>query len=108
MEGLARPGRNEPRVRDESHLNDMRAAIRGDFERLARRRGTQELMQEPVEAAPESEPEAPAEPEPERAPEPVAEARDELTEEAPEAEAPAVDDEEEPASRGFFARLLGF
>jgi hypothetical protein len=31
-------------VRDESHLDDMRTAIRGDFERLAERRGSQELM----------------------------------------------------------------
>lgn len=31
-------------MRDESHLDDMRTAIRGDFERLARRRGNQELM----------------------------------------------------------------
>ena len=31
-------------MRDESHLDDMRSAIRGDFERLAERRGGQELM----------------------------------------------------------------
>jgi len=31
-------------VREESQLDDMRSAIRGDFERLARRRGSQELM----------------------------------------------------------------
>jgi hypothetical protein len=31
-------------VREESHLDEMRAAIRGDFERLERRRGGQELM----------------------------------------------------------------
>jgi len=31
-------------VREESHLDDMRSAIRGDFERLADRRGEQELM----------------------------------------------------------------
>jgi hypothetical protein len=64
-------------VREESHLDDMRAAIRGDFERLARRRGAQELMQEPVEA--ELEPEPPAEPE--RAPS----AEPEHEEQAPEA-----------------------
>jgi hypothetical protein len=45
-------------VREESHLDDMRAAIRGDFERLAERRGTQELMRE-VDVIPESEPESP-------------------------------------------------
>jgi hypothetical protein len=32
-------------VREESHLDEMRAAIRGDFERLERRLGAQELMQ---------------------------------------------------------------
>ena len=42
-------------MREESHLDDMRDAIRGDFERLAERRGDQELMRsaepaEPVEA----------------------------------------------------------
>ena len=31
-------------MREESHLDDMRSAIRGDFERLADRRGEQELM----------------------------------------------------------------
>ena len=29
---------------EESHLDEMRDAIRGDFERLAARRGEQELM----------------------------------------------------------------
>jgi hypothetical protein len=41
-------------VREESHLADMRAAIRGDFERLAERRGHQELMRE-SESHPEEE-----------------------------------------------------
>jgi len=41
-------------VRDESHLDDMRAAIRGDFERLEQRRGEQELMR-PVARRPASE-----------------------------------------------------
>ena len=31
-------------MREESQLDDMRSAIRGDFERLAERRGEQELM----------------------------------------------------------------
>jgi len=31
-------------VREESHLADMRAAIRGDFERLEERRGEQVLL----------------------------------------------------------------
>jgi hypothetical protein len=34
-------------VREESHLDEMRVAIRGDFERLERRRGGQALMQAP-------------------------------------------------------------
>ncbi len=41
-------------MREESHLDDMRAAIRGDFERLAERRGGQELMRE-AEETPEDE-----------------------------------------------------
>ena len=31
-------------MREESHLDDMRSAIRGDFERLAERRGDQQLL----------------------------------------------------------------
>ena len=59
-------------MREESHLDEMRSAIRGDFERLAERRGDQELMrvaQEPehlsteqaavAEPQPEPEPDAP-------------------------------------------------
>ncbi len=40
-------------MREESQLEDMRAAIRGDFERLEQRLGTQELMhvREPEPAA---------------------------------------------------------
>jgi fused signal recognition particle receptor len=55
----------------------MRSAIRGDFERLARRRGGQELMREPEEAraepdpAPEPEEVATSELEPVVEPEPV-------------------------------------
>lgn len=50
-------------VREESHLDEMRAAIRGDFERLERRLGAQDLMQV---AKPEElgEPDTSAEPEP--------------------------------------------
>ena len=36
-------------MREESHLDEMRSAIRGDFERLAERRGEQELMRVPDE-----------------------------------------------------------
>ena len=42
--GVARPGRESSAVGEESHLDEMRSAIRGDFERLAERRGSQELM----------------------------------------------------------------
>jgi hypothetical protein len=54
-------------VREESQLDDMRAAIRGDFERLAERRGDQELMRvaEPL-AAPVHEPHEPLVPQPEK------------------------------------------
>jgi hypothetical protein len=57
-------------VREESHLDEMRSAIRGDFKRLAERRGEQELLRVPDEEAPESEedaaPEGVAEEEPRR------------------------------------------
>jgi hypothetical protein len=46
-------------VREESQLDEMRSAIRGDFERLAERRGEQELLRvsdpEPSDAEPEVE-----------------------------------------------------
>ena len=51
---------------DESHLDEMRSAIRGDFERLAERRGEQELMrvdeddEVELEIVPEAENEAPS------------------------------------------------
>jgi hypothetical protein len=72
-------------VREESHLDDMRAAIRGDFERLAERRGTQELMQEPA-----------VEPEP-------------TDIELPEARKNVAEPQErspEPRKKNFLARLL--
>lgn len=53
-------------MREESQLDDMRAAIRGDFERLAERRGDQELMRvaaSPI--APEPEPPETTAPQPE-------------------------------------------
>ncbi len=42
---------------EESHLDEMRDAIRGDFERLAERLGEQELLRvtEPEGAEPEGE-----------------------------------------------------
>jgi hypothetical protein len=44
-------------MREESHLDEMRDAIRGDFERLAERRGDQDLMRptEPDETSVEAE-----------------------------------------------------
>jgi len=49
-------------VGEESHLDEMRSAIRGDFERLASRWGEQELLRVSDEA--DAEP-VPAEEEPE-------------------------------------------
>ncbi len=50
-------------MREESQLDEMRAAIRGDFERLADRRGEQELMRIPADTSePHSDDDA-AEPE---------------------------------------------
>jgi hypothetical protein len=75
-------------VREESHLDEMRDALRGDFERLAARRGEQELMRV-------SEPEplaVPADP-----PEPEAELEDEPDE--PEAEPAAT-------RRSWLARMF--
>jgi hypothetical protein len=59
-------------VREESHLDEMRSALRGDFERLAERRGEQELMRvSELETEPEQPEDAevdqePLEPEPQR------------------------------------------
>jgi len=50
-------------VREKSHLDAMRAALRGDFERLAERRGGQELMQAPAEETEPQPAEDAAEPE---------------------------------------------
>jgi len=60
-------------VREESQLDEMRDAIRGDFERLAARRGEQELMRvsdtEPPAEPTTDRPESAAEPdEPEAEP----------------------------------------
>jgi hypothetical protein len=59
-------------MREESHLDEMRTAIRGDFERLAERRGEQDLMRVADEEALEAsvEPDAQSELEAEREPEP--------------------------------------
>ena len=81
-------------MREESHLDEMRTAIRGDFERLAERRGEQDLMRVADEASPEASVEA-HEPE--------------LAVEAPAAEAeaePAPEAQPEPAQRSWLARLF--
>jgi hypothetical protein len=65
-------------VRDESHLDDMRSAIRGDFERLAERRGGQELMRE-TDPARDPEPREPQTADDEPAGEPWVELADELS-----------------------------
>jgi hypothetical protein len=52
-------------VREESHLDEMRSAIRGDFERLADRRGEQELMRVADDER-KPDPEPGSDPEPER------------------------------------------
>lgn len=87
-------------MREESHLDDMRSAIRGDFERLAERRGGQELMREPEQ---DTEP-APAEPEPEPASEGL------LEHEEPSEELLAAAEDappEQPPRRSLLDRLLG-
>jgi len=94
-------------VREESHLDDMRSAIRGDFERLAERRGEQGLMRvaepgseeehkEELVGGAESEPEVVHEPLPEVASEPEA---------VTDPEAP-LEAEPEPPRRSWLARLF--
>jgi len=61
-------------VREESHLDEMRDAIRGDFERLAARRGEQELLRVSEPETPEpTDPPEPAEEPDEQPDEPEAE-----------------------------------
>jgi hypothetical protein len=86
-------------VREQSHLDEMRDAIRGDFERLAERRGEQELLQV-AEPGTEREPEEAGVDEPE--PEALPQAESELETE-PDAEPEPA--EEEP-SRWWLGRLL--
>ena len=92
-------------MREESHLDDMRSAIRGDFERLAERRGGQELMS--VDDEPPEPDVAELTPEPEPAVEPDAELAV-----APEPDAePGTDQGPEPVSddrrASWLDRLLG-
>jgi hypothetical protein len=135
VEGVASPAGNAISVREESHLDDMRRAIRGDFERLQERRGEQELMrvsengdaeEHPVAEAPSPEPnpepppvpdpESEHEPVPEPVPEPESE-REPVPEPVPEPE-PAPEPESVPAPepeseaeeaprRSWIDRLLG-
>jgi hypothetical protein len=109
-------------VREKSHIDDMRSAIRGDFERLAERRGGQELMREPQEqppAHPPGEPEPPVTHETEQTEsEELVTIRDEeplelgqefatdepRVDELPETPPPA---EDEPPRRSWLDRLLG-
>jgi hypothetical protein len=89
---------------EESQLDAMRAAIRGDFERLAERRGEQELMRidesrPPAEPEPLLEQEPP--PEPELPPELELELEPELQPEPEPTEAEA------PPRRSWLDRLLG-
>lgn len=113
-------------MREESHLDDMRAAIRGDFERLAERRGGQELMSPPPEDAGPGEPDDFTEPSPPpEAPAPAAvpvaaktpledaaeteavpEPEEEPVHEPKPAEAPVEAPVEAPR-RSWLARLLG-
>jgi hypothetical protein len=95
------------KVREESHLDDMRSAIRGDFERLAERRGGQELMRAPEQEA-EPEPEPGPELEPGAGPEP--EPGDERLLEVPSDELPAAVEDappEQQTRRSLLDRLLG-
>ena len=120
-------------MREESHLDDMRAAIRGDFERLKERRGEQELMvpsEEEPDTEPAGAPEAaePAVSEPQASPEEPGPADEPATPDepplvtgdltAPELHEPEPEPEpepdehddasvEEPAQRSWLDRLLG-
>jgi hypothetical protein len=53
-------------VREESQLDEMRSAIRGDFARLAERRGAQELLRVSDAESPELPEEHDDEPHPSR------------------------------------------
>ena len=81
-------------MREESHLDEMRTAIRGDFERLAERRGEQDLMRVADEEGLAASVEAH---EPEIAPE-TPRAEDE------ELSAPDAEPEPEPEPRSWLAR----
>lgn len=90
-------------MREESHLDEMRSAIRGDFERLAERRGDQELMRVTDEVSPDEPVDLAAEAAADAHVEPVADVAPE-TEVAPEV---APEDEPEPEPRrSWLARVF--
>ena len=87
-------------MREESRLDEMRTAIRGDFERLAERRGEQDLMRVADEASPEASVEA-------HEPETASEAPEAEPEAQPEPEPEAQPEAEgEPEQRSWLARLF--
>jgi len=88
-------------MREESHLDEMRTAIRGDFERLAERRGEQDLMRV-ADEAPEAGVEADA-PESALGPPEVA---PEVQPEAQHESEPEAEPEPDPEQRSWLARLL--
>ena len=87
-------------MREESHLDDMRSAIRGDFERLAERRGEQELMRVVEGEASAAVVEAPA-----AEPAPLPALSGTVLVEAEPAPEPELD-EEQPPERSWFARFF--
>ena len=113
--GRSRRGRAEPsgRVKEQSHKDEMSAALRGDFQRL-RERGVAVSLAPP---APESEPEAPSDTETEPAPQAGAEVAEAAEEPRPKPEpepaapvvepaAPVVEDDRAPQP-GWLDRLFG-
>jgi hypothetical protein len=102
-------------VKEQSHKDEMSAAIRGDFQRL-RERGVAvslapvEHESDPKVAPPDEAPVDPPEPEPE--PAPIASAQDEADVEPAEpvrAAEPSMNvvDEADPPRPGWLGRLLG-
>ena len=94
-------------MKEQSHKEEMSAAIRGDFQRL-RARGVSpslapnEAPEPPADEIVEGPPDVPEAPasvatEPFPGPQPA----------SPDEEQPASSDEEQPARRGWFSRLAG-
>jgi hypothetical protein len=92
-------------MREESHLDDMRTAIRGDFERLAERRGEQELLTVPPD---EPQPATEAETDADEAEREAGSAAPEVGAAEPESDTDVgeVDREAEEPPRSWVARLL--